>query len=78
MELVERTRLDARDEGAPRTALLTDPLERIDVSTRLPDVLQRHRQLEDDWFSQGGRVQDFELVNDPEMIRRLRSLGYVQ
>jgi arylsulfatase A-like enzyme len=58
--------------------LRTDPLEQTDVSAGLPDVVRRHRQLEQDWFSQGGRVQDFELINDPEMIRRLRSLGYVQ
>ncbi len=76
-----QSQFDPTDGRRLRTLLYdlrTDPLEQIDVSASLPDVLRRHRKLNDEWFSQGGRVQDSELLNDPEMNRRLRSLGYVR
>jgi arylsulfatase A-like enzyme len=56
-----------------------DPRERADVSEQLPRVLAEHLELEDAWFEQaGGREAEVHLRDDPEMMRRLRSLGYVQ
>ena len=59
--------------------LTEDPRETRDVSGRLPRVLAEHVELEDAWFEQaGGREAGVDLRDDPEMMRRLRSLGYVQ
>ena len=56
-----------------------DPRESQDVSDLLPRVLQEHLEIERAWFEQSGPAEtEVHLRNDPEMIRRLRSLGYLR
>ena len=55
-----------------------DPLETVDVSESLPEVLGDHHRIEQVWFSRGRHPADLQLLNDPEVIRRLRSLGYLR
>lgn len=56
-----------------------DPRETTDAAADNPDVLREHLDLERDWFEQaGGAEPEQSLRDDPEMIRRLRSLGYVK
>jgi len=54
-----------------------DPTETTDVSDRFPNVLEAHRRYEDDWFSRGRAVGN-DLRDNPEMLRRLESLGYLK
>jgi hypothetical protein len=57
----------------------TDPRESNDVAGLLPEVLREHRTLERAWFEQSGPPEtELHLRNDPEMIRRLKSLGYLR
>ncbi len=44
---------------------------------RFPNVLEAHRRYEDDWFSRGRAVGN-DLRDNPEMLRRLESLGYLK
>ena len=53
-----------------------DPKETTDVSARFADVLEAHLRYEDEWFARGREVGE-DLRDNPEMLRRLRSLGYV-
>ncbi len=55
-----------------------DPLESIDVSATVPDVYREHLAVEHVWFSGDGHAPDHELLNHPEVIRRLQSLGYLR
>ena len=56
-----------------------DPRESQDVSDLLPQVLREHLEIERAWFEQSGRPEtEVHLRDDPEMIRRLRSLGYLR
>ncbi len=54
-----------------------DPKETTDVSARFPEVLEAHLRYEDEWFSRGREVGE-DLRDNPEMLRRLRSLGYLK
>jgi arylsulfatase A-like enzyme len=54
-----------------------DPGETVDVSDGLPRVLREHLELERAWFEQVPQAE-VHLRDDPEMIQRLRSLGYVR
>ena len=56
---------------------VADSTETTDVSDRFPDVLEAHLRYEDDWFARGREVGD-DLRDNPEMVRRLRSLGYLK
>jgi arylsulfatase A-like enzyme len=59
--------------------LAEDPREQVDVSGRRPQVLAEHLELERAWFEEAGAPEEeIHLRDDPEMMRRLRSLGYVQ
>jgi arylsulfatase A-like enzyme len=56
-----------------------DPRESEDVSDLLPHVLREHLAIERAWFEQSGPPEtEMHLRNDPEMIRRLKSLGYLR
>ncbi|MHC4080382.1 MAG: sulfatase [Planctomycetota bacterium] len=56
-----------------------DPNETVDASDRLPRVFQDHLALQRAWFEQAGQPEtEVHLRDDPEMIRRLRSLGYLR
>lgn len=57
--------------------LRNDPREAIDVSIGFPEVLRTLLQVEDEWFGQQ-RFLVRDLRDDPEMIRRLKSLGYLR
>jgi arylsulfatase A-like enzyme len=68
-----------RHVGSQLYDLDLDPKETADASARLPRVFQDHLALERAWFEQAGRPEaEVHLRDDPEMIRRLRSLGYVR
>jgi arylsulfatase A-like enzyme len=54
-----------------------DPQESVDVSGLLPLVHREHLAQERAWFEQASQPE-VHLRNDPEMNRRLRSLGYVR
>jgi hypothetical protein len=54
-----------------------DPLEAVDVSASLSEVYRELLGVEEAWFSQDGREPDQELLGHPEVIRQLRSLGYL-
>ena len=41
-------------------------------------VYRDHLAVEHVWFSGDGHAPDHELLNHPEVIRRLRSLGYLR
>jgi arylsulfatase A-like enzyme len=56
---------------------VADPTETTDVAARHPDVFEAHLRFEDDWFARGREVGE-DLRDDPEMVRRLRSLGYLK
>lgn len=56
-----------------------DPTETSDVSTDFPDVLSVLLEAEESWFVRGERpAEEVHLRHEPEMIRRLKSLGYMQ
>jgi arylsulfatase A-like enzyme len=57
--------------------LAHDPGETTDVSELVPGVFRKHLELERAWFGQG-RLVEAHLRDDPQMIERLRSLGYVR
>ncbi len=57
--------------------LRNDPREATDVSIGFPEVLRTLLQVEDEWFGQQ-RFLVRDLRDDPEMIRRLKSLGYMR
>ena len=76
-----QSEFDSNDGSHLRTLLYdikADPLESIDVSASLPEVYREHLALEHVWFSGDGHASDHELLNHPEVIRRLRSLGYLR
>ena len=58
--------------------LANDPLETVDVSASVPDVFLDHRRIEQVWFSRGRHPADLRLLNEPEVIQRLQSLGYLR
>ncbi|MHC4765596.1 MAG: sulfatase [Planctomycetota bacterium] len=66
-----------RHLGSQLYDVVHDPGETVDVSDRLPRVLQEHLEMERAWFRQASRAE-VHLRDDPEMIERLRSLGYVR
>jgi arylsulfatase A-like enzyme len=69
-----------RDGSHLRTMLYDieeDPLEAVDVSASLSEVYRELLGVEEAWFSQDGREPDQELLGHPEVIRQLRSLGYL-
>ncbi len=54
-----------------------DPHELFDVAEDYPDELQRLLRFQRDWFSKPGLL-GADIRNDPDMMRHLRSLGYLQ
>jgi arylsulfatase A-like enzyme len=76
-----QSEFDPADGSHLRTLLYdieNDPLESIDVSADLPEVFREHHMVEQLWFSRRGHAPNLELLNHPEVIRRLRSLGYLR
>ena len=57
--------------------LVDDPTESTDVSDRYPEVTRAHLQFEQNWFKHTPLIGE-DLYGNPEMVRRLRSLGYVR
>jgi arylsulfatase A-like enzyme len=56
-----------------------DPKESQDVSGLLRQVLREHLEIERAWFDHSGPPEvGVHFKDDPEMIRRLRSLGYLR
>jgi arylsulfatase A-like enzyme len=76
-----QSEFDPSDGSHLRTMLYhveADPLESIDVSATMPDVYREHLAVEHVWFSGDGHAPDHELLNHPEVIQRLQSLGYLR
>ena len=55
----------------------TDPLESTDVTARYPRVLDSLLETEQAWFGQG-LMSQVDLRDHEEMIRRLKSVGYMK
>jgi arylsulfatase A-like enzyme len=75
-----QSEFDPADGQRLRTMLydmINDPRETSDVSAAQPDVLEVHMQLEEAWFGQEAWPAA-DLSGDPEMARRLRTLGYLK
>ncbi|MHC4080942.1 MAG: sulfatase family protein [Planctomycetota bacterium] len=53
-----------------------DPGETVDVSAEFAEAFEAHLQLEREWFARPAWTAA--EVHDPEMVRQLRSLGYVR
>lgn len=71
---------DAADGQRLRSMLYDlrdDPTETTDVSDTQPEVLQELLMLEQAWFGQEA-WPEADLSRDPEMARRLRTLGYLR
>jgi arylsulfatase len=56
--------------------LASDPRETTDVADRFPKVFETHFAREKDWFLHSA-YRGSDLRHDPEILRQLRSLGYV-
>ena len=74
-----QSELDPRN-GMRRTLLYdlrSDPNESTDVSADYPHVLKEHLELERAWFERVMATESH-IRDDPEMMQRLRSLGYIK
>jgi arylsulfatase A-like enzyme len=77
---------EIQPKGAPEWQLFdhaNDPLDRVDVSSQHPEIVERLRALLEDWrrYAEAARLPSDTKATEgmsSEELERLRSLGYVQ